>query len=183
VVGVSDEYLSSLIGAGNPVVTGILDETDRALADKTITLSATIQLLARKAALRMQALIQSNNEHIALKASSDILDRTPETSKTFRGTVTSWNLDSADAKDLAAALVEAAKVKASFAGVAAGDFVRVELEADPDGNAQAKEGHKALRQVHEGNGDSGDRPSIEREAQRVDGEPEGGLQAGPAPLE
>jgi len=152
-----------LSSSGNPEINAILDETDRAMADKTISLSATIAALARKAAARMGELIVSGNEHVALKASSDILDRTPETSKNLKVTNTNWNLDSADAKELAAALVQGARVKETYAEIAAGDFVRVELEAEPNG--KEAEG-QALRQVD--NGDAGDSKGDSLQAQRPD---------------
>jgi hypothetical protein len=163
-VGLSEGYLSILSMSGNSEVNQILDETDRALADKTISLSATIALLARKAADRMKDLIASSNEHVALKASSDILDRTPETSKTFKHSITSWSLDGDDAKELARALVESARVKERFSAVAAGDFVRVDLEAD---NGKEEAPRKQ--------GLSGDRPSVEVKAFGANGEPERGL--------
>src|SRR2546426_12209534 len=84
-VGLSPTYLTVLDSHENEVTTRIQDEVERAIADETVSLSKAIALLSRKAAARMGELIQSQNEHVAVKASSDILDRNPDTSKTFKG--------------------------------------------------------------------------------------------------
>jgi hypothetical protein len=131
-VGLMPAYLSILESAGNPTVTSIMSEVDKAINDETVALSRVISLLGRKAVKKMGELIDSGNEHVALRASSDILDRSAETSKTLKATVTSWNLDSADAKMLAKALVEGAKVRDQFLPVAANDFVKVSTDEVSD---------------------------------------------------
>src|SRR5205807_583715 len=90
-VGLSSNYLSVM--NNNPEVNKILSEVDRAVNDETVSLSRVIALTARKAAKRLSELVDSGNEHVALKAASDVLDRTPETSKHHKTTVTSWSLD------------------------------------------------------------------------------------------
>jgi len=171
-VGLSPSYLTVM--NGNPEVNAILNEVDRAISDKAISLSQLIALMARKAASRVNELIGSQNEHIALKASSDILDRTPETSKTFKATITSWSLDSGDARELAKALVESARVKEQHLAIAAGDFVRVDTDQESTDVAQAKEGEAALRRPADARLE-GDREGVEVKAERPDGESSGGL--------
>jgi hypothetical protein len=141
----------------NPEVTSILDEVDRAMNDQTISLSRLIAMMSRRAAQTMNRLMGSANEHIALKASSDILDRTPEASKTFKHSVTSWSFEGEDAKDLARALVMGAKAREKYLPIAAGDFVRVDTDKESDDGAQGKE--EAGPQVREQSEDNhrGDR--------------------------
>lgn len=131
-VGLTPQYFANLTSpsVANPEVTAIIGEVDQAIHNKSITLSAVIAVMARRAAGRLNQLIESPNEHVALKASADILDRNPETSKMQRHAVASFSLDSADAKELATALVAGAKVKERYAEVAAGDFVKVKLEVE-----------------------------------------------------
>lgn len=129
-VGLSPNYLTVLDSAGNETIGRIQDETERAIDDQTIGLSKIVAMLSWKALGRVSELMKSPNEHVALKASSDILDRNPETSKTFKASITSFNLDSTDAKELAAALVAGARIKAQYLPIAAGDYVQVEDLAD-----------------------------------------------------
>jgi hypothetical protein len=127
-VGLNEHYLSILSSAGNPEVNSILDETDRAIKDQTVALSKVISLLSRKAAGRMNGLIDSQNEYIALRASTDLLDRDPQSSKTMKAQITTFNMDGSDIRELAKALVAGAKTREKFAEVAAGDFVKVNTE-------------------------------------------------------
>ncbi len=126
-VGLTPQYLSVLDSSGNEVTNRIQGEVEQAIADETIGLSKVIATLSRKAVLRMSQLIQSQNEHVAVKAASDVLDRNPETSKTFKHTVSPFSLGSEDAKELAEALVAAARVKQQFLPEASKDFISVEL--------------------------------------------------------
>src|SRR4051812_11249655 len=86
-VGLSPQYLSMLDSSGNEITRKIQGDVEVAMHDETIALSQVIANLSRKAAERMGQLIQSQNEHVAVKASSDILDRNPETSKTFKASL------------------------------------------------------------------------------------------------
>lgn len=138
-VGLSPNYLTVM--NQNPEVKNILAEVDRAINDETVSLSRVIALTARKAARRIGELVDSGNEHVALKASSDILDRTPETSKHFKTTSTSWSLDGKDAKELALALIEGARAKEKYLAIAAGDFVRVDTDKET-GNGKEEKEHK-----------------------------------------
>ena len=127
-VGLSPTYLTVL--SENEVTTRIMSEVERAIADETVALSKVVAMLSRRALGKMDKLIDSANEHVALKASSDILDRNPETSKTMKHSVSGLILSGEDAKELAEALVAGARVKEQYAALAAGDFVKVEVEAN-----------------------------------------------------
>jgi len=125
-VGLFEGYLSMLDSAGNEVTNRIQGEVEAAIADETVSMSRVIALMGRKALGKVNTLIDSQKEEIALKASTDILDRNPETSKTFKASITSFNLDAADAKELAAALVASARVKEKFIDISRGDYIKVE---------------------------------------------------------
>lgn len=120
-------YVMSAPGGGSPEVQNMIGEADRMIEDRTVQLSAAIALLARKALKKVGQLVDSNNEHVSLKASVDLLDRNPETSKIQRHQVTSFNIDHEDTKDLVAALVAGAKVREKYSDLAKGDVVRVDL--------------------------------------------------------
>lgn len=125
-VGLSYNYLSVLDSAGNEVVKRIQAETEAMIVDETTDISVLIQRLGRKALKVSETAMDSENEHIALKAATDMLDRNPETSKTIKAAIT-HSMDREDAKILAAALVAGARVKNKFKELAAGDFVQVEV--------------------------------------------------------
>ncbi len=122
-------------------------------------------MLSRKALGRIHQLMGSANEHVALKASSDVLDRNPETSKTFKHSVSGLILDGQDAKELAEALVAGARVKEQYRAIAEGDFVKVEAEdgeaargngqSGAEGNHGKIEGQEAPRSVAERETDQG----------------------------
>lgn len=123
--GIHPAYFTTM-SVVNPEVSRMIGEIDTQINDQSISLSKIIALIARRAAGKVNQLIDSQNEHIALKASSDILDRNPDTSKTIKASVTSFSLDGQDAKEIAAAMVQAARVKEQFRDIAVGNFVRVE---------------------------------------------------------
>jgi hypothetical protein len=120
--------LSILSASGNPEVNSILGEVEKAINDETIALSKVIALMSRKAAKTVNNLMDSQNEYIALRASSDILDRNPQSSKTIKASVTTLHLDGEDVRQLAKALVAGAKTREQFAEVATRDYVKVNTE-------------------------------------------------------
>jgi len=127
-VGLHPQYLSMLDSAGNEVTRRVQDDIERAIEDQTVSLSRVIAMASRKAAKTINKLMDSSNEHIQLKASSDILDRNPETSKTVKAQVSSFSIDSADVAEIAKALVETARIKERLRDVdAKRDFVQVEV--------------------------------------------------------
>jgi len=137
-VGLNEHYLSILSASGNVEVNSILGEVEKAINDETIALSKVIALMSRKAAKTVNGLMDSQNEYIALRASSDILDRNPQTSKTIKASVTTLHLDGEDVRQLAKALVAGAKTKEQFSEIAKGDFVRVNTEEAVDVSQKAE---------------------------------------------
>jgi len=176
-VGLHPAYLTILSSSGNETINRLMSEVDEQIADDTVALSSIIAKLSRRALLTMKGLMTSQNEHVALRASSDILDRNPETSKTFKATVTAFHLDGTDAKELAAALVAGARVKEKFLPIAAGDFVKVDEGEPTNGKAPRVQGdsggdREARIRPEERGSDPGERIP--------QGEP-GGEEAQPAP--
>lgn len=137
-VGLSANYLTVLDSAGNEVTRRIQSEMESKIDDEAVALTTVIQKLSRKALRNIESLMESENAHVALKASSDILDRNPETSKTFKAAITTFSVDPADAKVLAQALVEGAKVKQRFAQLAAGDYISAEEVDELSKDARVK---------------------------------------------
>lgn len=90
------------------------DDTDEMIQDESVQMSVVLQKLGREALGRVRDLSKSQNEHIALKAATDILDRNAETSKVQKIDLTSTQIDSKDAKALAEALVKAAEVRKAY---------------------------------------------------------------------
>lgn len=90
------------------------DDTDEMIQDESVQMSVVLQKLGREALGRVRELSRSQNEHVALKAATDILDRNAETSKVQKLDITSTQIDSKDAKALAEALVKAAEVRREY---------------------------------------------------------------------
>ena len=142
-------YLVSSPGVDNPEIKNLLGETDRIVLDKTATLSSRVHALADRAVETLHRLVQSNNEHVALKAASDVLDRVPETSKTLKHEVRGgFALGHEEAKLLATALAAGARVREKNELLASGNVVHVEIE-EPTSNGKTKE-------IPGPEGDSGD---------------------------
>lgn len=155
-VGMHPSYFSLVTRPGNryhqPEVTRVMDEIEQAIINKSVDLSAGLQMLGREALLRMRSLMNnSQNEAIVVKAAADLLDRSPETSKIHKHQVAAFSVSGDDAKLLAAAMVRSAEVRESPDGQAAasGDFVRVPLEEqdDPDALREAGAADKVLREA------------------------------------
>lgn len=132
-VGLSPQalYTPTMPSLGDTPTRRLMNEIDAALDDKTVDMSRVLAMLSRKAVKKINSLMDnSENEHIQLKAAVDLADRAPETSKTHKVAVANIRMNSDDAKELAAAMVESARARREFAHVAEGDFVQVTTDAD-----------------------------------------------------
>jgi hypothetical protein len=111
----------------NPQTKRLTDDIDEQLQDKSVQTSMLLVQLGREALGRIRQLSRgSSNEHVQLKAAIDLADRSPETSKVQRHEIASLNLSGADAKELAAALVAGAEVKAKYSEVVVNGYEKVE---------------------------------------------------------
>lgn len=129
--GLHPNYLTILSGptSGSELVKRLINDVDAAIHDQSISTSQLLQRLGREAVGRIAQLMDSDNEHVALKAAVDLADRSPETSKTQKVSVESFSLDGEDVKSLAAAMVEAAKVSTTYADVGTRGLVEIEVDA------------------------------------------------------
>lgn len=106
----------------------IQDDIDRQINDQAIQTSSILQLLGREALLKLRKLMNnSGSEAIQFKAAQDLADRAPDTSKTIRAAIITAPMDSKDAKEIARAMVEAARARQEYSSQVQGDFVRVDL--------------------------------------------------------
>lgn len=79
---------------------------------KAVNVSALIASLSEKAVRKISTLMdKGGSEAIQLAAAKDLLDRNPETSKTQKVQVDDLTIMNQDAKLLAAAMVEAARLR------------------------------------------------------------------------
>jgi len=91
--------------------------------DKVVDLSATIERLSARALERVEYLMNyAGKEDVQLRASQDILDRNPVTSKTSRLTVDKLSLNGRDVEALIKAVTQGKGLKETFPDAAAGDF-------------------------------------------------------------
>lgn len=121
-------YLMTSPAVSNPEMGRIQDEIDRQIHDQTIQVSSVLQLIGREALLKLRRLMNnSGSELIQFKAAQDLADRAPDTSKTIRAAIITAPLDSKDAKEIARAMVEAARARQEYSPQVQGDFVRVDL--------------------------------------------------------
>jgi hypothetical protein len=107
---------------GAQYMAGLEGKIDEKLMDEM----KLMQLLGREALLKMGGLMRfSNDENIILRASADLLDRNPVTQKVHKAQVESFSVSSEDAREIAAAMVEAARERQRYAEAASGNFVKI----------------------------------------------------------
>ena len=137
----------------NPAAGKLMDEIDQALHDKSIQTSALLELLGREALVKMRDLMKDDgNKAIQFKAAQDLLDRAPETSKIQKHAVAGFSLAGEDAKQIAAALVQAAHVRAVVGDSVLGDIVRIPVDPTQEELHDAGEELQANNdQVRQGN--------------------------------
>lgn len=105
----------------------LVDSVDAKIEDQTVDMSTVLRTVGREAIKRIrQLMVASVRDDIALKAAQDLADRNPETSKVQRHEIASVHMGPEEARELAAALVEGAKVRERYAKAVEGDFVTVE---------------------------------------------------------
>jgi hypothetical protein len=104
--GLHPHYLTMMTNYNEPTKR-LVNQLRERILNESIDASVLLRTMGRKALARLDELVDSSNEHVALKAAIDLADRSPEASKTQRLEVTSLTLGSDDARELAKALVEA----------------------------------------------------------------------------
>ena len=130
--------VSLRLAAQSPAGQEVMATAHSIIADKALSASELVKKLSRRM-VELQATIaeDSPNEGLRLKAAQDLLDRNPETSKTQRIQAEVLSINGKDAQAIAAAMVEAAKVKAQFADATVGDYVKVDSQQDAHSQMEA----------------------------------------------
>jgi hypothetical protein len=114
---------------GNQNVQAITDKIDQMLEDETVEIGTILRKAGRRAVGKIvHTMENASSEVLQFKAAQDLADRNPETSKTQKVAVASFSLGGDDAKALAEAMAEAARVRAEFDGQVQGDVVRVHAD-------------------------------------------------------
>lgn len=99
---------------------------DNNQVEKAVNVSQLIASLSTKAVEKVATLMEKgSSEGIQLRAAQDLLDRNPETSKTQKVQVSDLTMQDKDAKLLAAAMVEAAKLRALHAETSRRDTLAI----------------------------------------------------------
>lgn len=124
IAGLHPAYVGVL--KNTPVGTAFMEGAEQKLDEKLIETHSLMELLGREALQRMGGLMRfSNDENIILRASADLMDRAPSTQKIHKAQVESFSVDAETGKQIAAAMVEAARERANYGQAAAGSFVKI----------------------------------------------------------
>lgn len=143
-VGLSPTHMY-LMTTKNEESKRLINEVDQRILEGTVEMSTVLREIGREAIVKLRNLMNAAaSEQTQLRAAQDLADRNPETSKVQRHEIVATHITPTDAKALAAALVESARVKEQFSGMAEGDFVKV----DPE-----KEAHRATLRLIRGTGE------------------------------
>lgn len=121
--GIDPSYFAQLKSTGNTQVMDIIERVDKEMEKNLTDLSEVKKMLAHRALRNMGYLMENSvKDEVRLKAAQDLMDRHTETAKTQQLEVTGMMVKG-DAKALAEALVEAARLRG--AGGPVGDCVKV----------------------------------------------------------
>ena len=136
-------YLTTMPSLGNPDVITTVQRINQLVEDESVAIGKALALAGRRAVHNIvNTMEQASSEVLRFKAAQDLADRSPETSKTQKVAIASFNMSSDDVKELARTMVEAGEARKQFAHVAEGDFVRVDpnrVEALPSHAARMDE--------------------------------------------
>ena len=127
--GLHPAYIGSMRNTqlGNGFMQAHEDKVD----EKLIETSALMDLLGREALSKMGGLMRfSADEQIVLRASADLMDRSPVTMKIHKAQVESFTLSGKDAKEIAAAMVESQRMRELHDAAADGDFVKIPSQVE-----------------------------------------------------
>lgn len=121
--GLTANYLCMLKNSGNKDVNDIIARVDAEMSKEVVDMMEVKRILAHRALRNLGALMENGEkEEIRFKAAQDLADRHSDTAKTQQVDVRGMMVKG-DAKELAMALVEAARLRGS--GVPLGNFVKV----------------------------------------------------------
>lgn len=124
VSGLHPAYIGSM--RNTQLGAAYMDKVEQKFDEKSMDTTALIDLLGREALMKMGGLMRfSADENIILRSSQDLMDRAPLTRKVHAAQIESFTLSGKDAKEIAAAMVESAKLRQEYQEAAIGDFVKI----------------------------------------------------------
>lgn len=128
-VGMTPQALA--IVKNSPAGIEYMENAHKILEDKTLEGSVLMDRLGRRAVEVIAGTMEdAGSEALRLKAAQDLADRSSSYSKVQKHQVESFTLSGKDAKEIAAALVDASSVHTRFAHLANQDFVKVSTERE-----------------------------------------------------
>lgn len=171
-VGLHPAYFVQLTNESEPV-RKMLDELDAHLLGKTTDMSVLMQQLGRMAVGRIARLaLTGGNERIQLDAAKTLADRSPETAGIQKIQDAGLSLGSEDAKAIAAALIESAKLAADFEKVGVEGLVEVDITQGASSGVPALPAPKGSTgessdqgQGSSDNGSTGDQGNVQERSQ------------------
>lgn len=119
-VGLHPAYLHMLIKQ-NPLAQEELRRVMMEVDTATLDIGKLLHAMSIKALAKIHSTMEeASSEALRFKAAQDLADRGPQTSKVQRHQVETHTINASDAKSIAEAMVEAAKVRATYSHVAVG---------------------------------------------------------------
>lgn len=128
--GLHPNYLTMLTapGGGSDPVKEMMAEIHEMMNDKTIDMSVVVQRLGRMGLGKIaQLAMVGSNERIQLDAAKTLADRSPETAGIQKLQVEGLSIAESDAKALADALVESARLRAEYEYIAKDGLVEIDI--------------------------------------------------------
>lgn len=158
IVGLSPAtvYIATAPIVSDPKVNQLTNDTDKMVADATISTRVLIEKLSRKAIGKLGNLMDTGeDDSIRLRAAIDLADRGQETSKIQRLQVESLHLTREDNRALAEAMVRAAEVKGRYAHLADANFITLDGGLDGQGNGEGTDATEGRQGTDDAEGRQG----------------------------
>lgn len=130
---------------GSDPVKEMMAEIHEMMNDKTVDMSVVVQRLGRMGLGKLaQLAMLGSNERIQLDAAKTLADRSPETAGMQKIQVDGLSISSLDAKALAEAMIESARLRAEFEHIAKDGLVEVDITQDATTSKELTDGVPAL---------------------------------------
>lgn len=137
-VGLAPQYMPGVLQS--PAAKDYIQDLDEKLDARAVDVNSAIATLGFEAVKTLSTLMRhSENQGVRLRAATELLDRNPLTAKTQKHQVESLNIPSKDARAIAEAMVESARLRQQFIRAAEGDYIEI-TEAKPKELPHATDG-------------------------------------------
>lgn len=114
---------------GSEPVRRMADALRDRILDRNVDSADILSTLGREAIAKIYDKMSSDNENVSLKAAIDLADRSPEVSKVQKHEVSAGiTIGNADAKMLADAMLESARLRSQYADVARDGLVEIVID-------------------------------------------------------